>query len=99
MQNDYGSEEAKKVGEELIEKERVTGLSDSAQVGGPVSQSVRQSARVCMCGCARWRGAGEGSKRGKEEGQQAGCLAGRQLPLPLRGWQLDIAGYVQHQMR
>lgn len=30
--NDYGSEEAKRVGEELIEKERVIGLSDSAQV-------------------------------------------------------------------
>lgn len=29
--NDYGSEEAKQIGEELIEKERVIGLSDSAQ--------------------------------------------------------------------
>lgn len=34
--NDYGSEEAKRVGEELIERERVIGLSDSAQVRGAV---------------------------------------------------------------
>lgn len=37
--NDYGSEEAKRVGEELIERERVVGLSESAQVRAGAAQT------------------------------------------------------------
>ena len=57
LQNDYGSEEAKKVGEELIEKERVTGLSESAQVGGQL-RVCRQAVRL-----ARFP-AGQGGRAG-----------------------------------
>lgn len=34
LQNDYGSEEAKKLGQEVIARESQIGLSESAQVGG-----------------------------------------------------------------
>lgn len=50
-QNDYGSEEAKRVGAELIEKERVVGLSESAQVGGVVAARGRARCRWRRCQC------------------------------------------------
>ena len=46
--NDYGDEEAKRVGEELIEKERVIGLSESAQV-----RRGRGSGAGAACCCSR----------------------------------------------
>jgi hypothetical protein len=75
LQNDYGSEEAKKVGEELIEKERVTGLSESAQVGGQWG----------MCPGAQygWRGFHQGKQASELSGWQAAdavLLASRQCP-------------------
>ena len=59
LQNDYGSEEAKRVGAELIEKERITGLSPSAQVGGVEGCSATAAGggvlllllRCCRCCC------------------------------------------------
>ena len=60
-QNDYGSEEAKRVGSELIEKERVVGLSESAQVG----RGGQLDERGGGCGGGQWERAqvqsGEGA--------------------------------------
>lgn len=53
-QNDYGSEEAKQIGQDLIERERVVGLSDSAQVGGPEAAGCGPASHMGGVVAAGW---------------------------------------------